>query len=256
MYKYINIIFIIILILFIIKYINNVNHYSSNIGLIDGEKYYQELKDMNLIFKNEKGDNIDNFSDEIAEQLISLKYIKPNDKVLELGARYGTVTCITSKKVGENGIVISVEPDSDVWNALENNLINNRCNANIIKGFISNNPVELNKNGYSSYGIESKNSTLPNYTINEIKEKYKINNFNVLIADCEGCLEKFVRENEDMVKKLEIITYESDQPHMCDYNYLKTLLENNNFKLIETSNYQVDRLVWINKNSNRINEYL
>lgn len=73
---------------------------------------------------------------EAEEQKLSDKYIKENDIVLELSARYGTVSCTINKKLNFKNNQVVVEPDSRVWKALEKNIKNNNCNFHIIKGFI------------------------------------------------------------------------------------------------------------------------
>jgi len=56
---------------------------------------------------------------EHAEQELAQKYIEKDDIVLELGARYGSVSCIINSKLCNKNNQISVEPDSRVWDALE-----------------------------------------------------------------------------------------------------------------------------------------
>ena len=47
----------------------------------------------NCIIYNEKNEKIDNKKVERIQQCFCEKYIDPNDIVLELGARYGSVSC-------------------------------------------------------------------------------------------------------------------------------------------------------------------
>ncbi len=53
--------------------------------------------------------------------------IKKNDIVLDLGACSGDFCIIASKKVGPNGVVIALEPDSDNYELLKFNIKKNRC---------------------------------------------------------------------------------------------------------------------------------
>ena len=73
---------------------------------------------------------------EKTEQDLAQKYIKKDDVVLELGARYGSVSCVINSKLSNKNNQVSVEPDSRVWNALEKNKKINNCGFNIINGFI------------------------------------------------------------------------------------------------------------------------
>jgi hypothetical protein len=51
----------------------------------------------NEVYYDENDNIIDHNILEATEQQLAKKYIKPNDKVLELGARYGTVSCAINK---------------------------------------------------------------------------------------------------------------------------------------------------------------
>ena len=53
------------------------------------------------------------------EQHIVEKLIKEDCIVLELGARYGTVSCRINWKLKDSKNQVSVEPDPLVWDALE-----------------------------------------------------------------------------------------------------------------------------------------
>ena len=61
------------------------------------------------------------------EQDLAQQYIKENDIVFELGARYGSVSCIINSKLKCKTNQVVVEPDERVWNALERNKIANNC---------------------------------------------------------------------------------------------------------------------------------
>ena len=131
---------------------------------------------------------------------------------------------------------VVVEPDSRVWNALEQNKLANNCNFNIVKGFISNKKLNLTNlddccGGYGATFIEDNTTSIPSCSLDDIKQKYNLE-FNVLIADCEGFLEVFFDENPDFYDKLRLIIFEADYPEKCNYNKIKNTLINKNFKKI------------------------
>lgn len=92
--------------------------------------------DKEMIFYDENDRLVDHKNTEVTEQELSDKYINSSDVVLELGARYGTVSCLVNKKLNDKKLHYVVEPDSRVWNALEKNKTINSCEFNIIKGVI------------------------------------------------------------------------------------------------------------------------
>jgi hypothetical protein len=180
------------------------------------------------------------------EQELAKYFILENDVVLELGARYGSVSCIINSKLNNKNNQVVVEPDSRVWEALEKNKNNNNCEFNIVKGFISNKKLDLtNLDDYYGYGstfIENNDTKIPSYSLDEIIDKYKLN-FNVLVADCEGFLEVFFDENPNLYDKLRLFIFEADYPEKCNYDKIKNKLTEKNFIQIFEKGIQN---VWIN----------
>jgi FkbM family methyltransferase len=177
------------------------------------------------------------------EQNIAKQYIKKNDIVLELGARYGSVSCIINSKLCNKNNQVSVEPDSRVWDALEKNKEINNCKFNIVKGFIGNKKMDLTNlndhyGGYASTFIYNENTDILSYRLDEIMEQYKLK-FNVLVADCEGFLEVFFDENPDFYKGLRLIIFEADYPEKCNYDKIRELLIKYNFKGILTGHQNI-----------------
>lgn len=167
---------------------------------------------------------------EHTEQRFADMFLDKDDVVLELGARYGSVSCIISNKTKKS---VSVEPDERVWNALTKNKNINNCDFEIVKGFISNKKMKLEYDKNDDYSTSScvvEESDIPSYTLEEIKEKYNIDNFNVLIIDAEGFMEQFLNENINILNHLRLIMYEADQPHKCDYKKIEQILYDNNFR--------------------------
>ena len=196
-----------------------------------------------FIYYDEKNNKINHKHDEYIEQLQAQKYIEPNSVVLELGARYGTVSCTINSKLNDKKNQVSVEPDSLVWDALENNMKRNNVNFNIIKGFISLTPLELEGDGYSLSYKEVENSKINNFTLEEIEKKYNLK-FDTLVADCEGCIEKFFDENPTLYSQLKLIIMEEDNTGKCNYDKIKNNLNLNGFKRIEMDTNDIIRSVW------------
>jgi len=203
-----------------------------------------------MIFYDENNKIIDTAKMEKHEQELTNKFIKPNDVVLELGARYGTVSCTINKKLNNKKNQVSIEPDERVWNALEQNKIRNNCEFNIVKGFISNKKLNLtNKDewygGYGATYILDEETNIPSYTLNYIIDKFNLH-FNVLVADCEGCIEMFFDENPLFYDNLRLVMYEADYPKKCNYYKIANTLKSKNFKQIVRGHQNV----WIKQQNN------
>ena len=187
---------------------------------------------MSVNFFNENNQIINHIELEREEQILAETYIKYSHIVLELGARYGTVSHIINSKIENKNNQVSVEPDYKVWSAIENNKKINNSQYNILKGFISNRKLSLMENefanNYGIFSVEDVNSTIPSYTLDEVEKMYKLK-FNVLVADCEGYLESFFDENPYFYDQLVLIIYEADRSDICNYKKINNNLISKNF---------------------------
>jgi len=196
---------------------------------------------MNII--DQYGNKVDIENVEKPEQDLAKEYILGDDIVLELGARYGSVSCMINYNLNNKKNQVVVEPDDRVWDALEKNKINNNCEFNIVKGFISNKKLDLTNldvclDGYGATFIENNDTKIPSFSLDEIKNKYNLN-FNVLVADCEGFLETFFDENPDFYDNLRLIMFEADYPEKCNYNKIVDILIKKKFENILSGHQNV-----------------
>jgi FkbM family methyltransferase len=191
-----------------------------------------------LVVYNELGHKVPHLEYERDEQLLVSHYIKENDVVLELGARYGSVSCIINKILKNKKNQVSVEPDNTVWEALERTKRENKCDFLIYKGIVSSNKYDLKLNGYgSTVDITNTISNMQtissaNMSLADLQSTTGLK-FNVLVADCEGFLETFLEENKFLYKQLDLILFECDRSDVCDYAKIKSNLLENNFRVAE-----------------------
>jgi len=185
---------------------------------------------MNIIEQHGRKVNIE--YEEKAEQDLAKKYIQGDDVVLELGARYGSVSCFINSKLNCKTNQVSVEPDERVWEALSRNAEVNNCEFHIVRGFLSAKKLGLTDledcNGYGTSSVIDSESNIPSYTLDEIYEKYNLK-FNVLVADCEGFLETFFDENPTFYDGLRLIIFEADRQEKCDYTKIRNTLAKKGF---------------------------
>lgn len=186
--------------------------------------------------KNQKNKNVKIFMFEVIEQNLAYLYIKKDDIVLELGARYGSVSCIINHNLDNKENHVVVEPDERVWEALERNKEVNNCKFNIVKGFISKKKLTLTNldewyGGYGATAVEQNDTKIPSFLLDEIKKKYNIK-FNVLVADCEGFLETFFDENPELYDELRMCIFEADCVDKCNYTKIRNKLRESGFEEI------------------------
>jgi FkbM family methyltransferase len=190
------------------------------------------------------GNQVDvNFEKE-EQQLVS-KYLPKNGKVLELGARYGTVSCVISKVLDNPENHVAVEPDIRVIESLETNKKNNGGKFHIYNGVVSNHGYEIKyvNDEYGTNTVKSDNPSVPNISLVDLQIKYGGIEFDCLVADCEGFVCDFINENMWFLDKLRVIIYEQDGTPWADmipkYKKLDEILESHSFKLVHTIPHQV-----------------
>ena len=215
---------------------NKIRHTLKEKGFIELLGGYQNVWIKNVIkmdIQDQYGVAVNTEGMEKPEQDLANKYIEENDVVLELGARYGSVSCIINSKLKCKTSQVVVEPDDRVWDALERNKQVNNCEFHILKGFISQKKLGLTNlddfhGGYGSTYIITDETTIPSYTLDEVMKKYNVS-FNVLVADCEGFLEIFFDENPTFYDMLRLIIFEADYLEKCNYNKIRYRLKEKGF---------------------------
>jgi FkbM family methyltransferase len=187
------------------------------------------IKPPTLVLFDENGTLISSTESEYPEQCLSFMYINPDSVVLELGARYGSVSCIINKKLKNKNNQVSVEPDSIVWSVLEDNLARNHCSVNIHKGFISKKSRGLLPYGYAATSYITDNTSIPSVSVEDIEQMYDLK-FDTLVADCEGFLEEFFDEHPHLYDQLKTVIFEADYPNKCNYAKIRTRLKDHGFQ--------------------------
>ncbi len=190
-----------------------------------------------LVFMNENDQVVNNHVIERVEQLQARQFVPYDATVLELGARYGTVSCSIAYKLDDDSRLYVVEPDSTVINALQKNRDNAKCNFHIFNGVISRKNLQLsvcNRDNYSNYTyeIDHTDNAIPRKTLEEVEYETGLK-FDCLVADCEGFLETFFIENGHMIQHFRMIILEKDACDRCNYNVVEQYLKDWSFNLLQ-----------------------
>jgi hypothetical protein len=193
----------------------------------------------------ENGSYIKNFKNyELFERFLVRKWIKPTDIVLELGGRLGVISCTINSILDDAHKTqhVVVEPDNSVLRALNKNKTITGSKFIICENPISSIPLYLHKMRDGLGNRTSKSEILeideisvePIDIIKPIDFNIKYPQiFNVLVADCEGCLCEFIKENSKIYNNLELLIIEIDDRINCDYEKLITEKLINDFNLID-----------------------
>ena len=185
-----------------------------------------------------------NYDFEKEEQMLVRKYLPRNASVLELGARYGTVSCTISEILEDPTRHVAVDPDTSVIEALEKNRNMNGGKFHIFNGVVSENGFSIKCTDsklefaeYGTYTVKSDSPNIDNISLKDLQMKYNLE-FDYLVADCEGFLYDFIKENEWFLDQITGIIYEQDgtpwEAMVLKYRELDDIFKRHNFEIIHT----------------------
>ena len=184
---------------------------------------------------------IDHKSYERPEQEQAYTHIRPDFTVLELGGRYGVVSCLINRLLNNPKNHVVVEPDPLVQTALKRNRKNANAEFAIFEGIVTTKDsgnarlVQMGSASYVNYtdvdkdeqeedGEESAgdetnkdadDDTLKKCTFDELQASTG-HIFDCLVADIEGGLGRFLKTVSD-ISQFKMIMFECDRPTQCDY---------------------------------------
>lgn len=160
------------------------------------------------------------------EQLIAKEHIIPSDHVLEFGGRFGTVSCVINNILDDPLKHVVIEPETVVIPALLHNRKEHNSFFTVYQNIICSKPKKLICAGHATRAIDCTDGSdipTPSITLDEIVTHHGFD-FNVLVADCEGCMEDFVSNHKDFVRQLRFVTYEQDFPELSNYTTVANIL--------------------------------
>jgi FkbM family methyltransferase len=156
------------------------------------------------------------------EWLVVSALVTPAHTVLEVGARYGTTSCMIAKATNNSGRVIAVEPDATAHHFLNVNRHNHCCNFAIAKGVVSRQPLVLHRasRGYNTRTeLGTNGESLPSFGIAALEAAVG-SRINALLLDCEGCIDHVLgplNGRNSLLVQLELLIIEEDEAATVNY---------------------------------------
>jgi len=177
-----------------------------------------------------------NFKDELPEQKMALKYLKGDEKVLEIGGNIGRNTLIISHILGENSDnLVTLETDANSCYKLLQNKIINKKKFHIENSALSNRRLIQKIDNWTT--IEFESDVLPDgykevntITLHKLRSKYNII-FDTLILDCEGAFYYILMDMPEILDGINLIIMENDYNDINHKNFVDEVLKKNNFYL-------------------------
>jgi FkbM family methyltransferase len=170
------------------------------------------------------------FLDEFPEQMMAVRYLKGDEKVLEIGGNIGRNSLIIASILNSNNFV-SLECDYDISNQLKHNKEKNNLNF-----YIENSALSKRKLIQKGWDTIPSEEVLEGYkpvniiSVEELNNKYNIN-FDTLVVDCEGAFYYILIDMPEILNNIKLIVMENDYWDINKYNYVNNKLKENNFIL-------------------------
>jgi len=182
------------------------------------------------------------------------QHLPPSATVLELGSRFGTVSCGISMRQSQSGLRLSLEPDARAFASLTGNTRANSCNGTVLHGALSSVPLwqshRRTPTGSERASDYDNHLTATNCTGLHLSQRtcQRVNTyrpaqlagilseavgravrFDALVVDCEGCFTSLVSAEEQWLRDpaLRVVFYEADEGQrsrplirrMCEYGF-------------------------------------
>jgi FkbM family methyltransferase len=196
-------------------------------------KYSPELYDKLTSIQNTLKLDYGTFLDEYPEQMMVVRYLTGNEKVLEIGGNIGRNSLVIASILNKNNNnnFISLECDEEI----SKQLIHNK-NINNLDFFIESSALSKRKLIQKSWQTVASDELLDGYktvnTINitDLNKKYNIE-FDTLVLDCEGAFYYILLDMPEILNNVKLIIMENDYLDESHKKYVDDILNNAGFKI-------------------------
>ncbi|MFI0435326.1 MAG: hypothetical protein ACH350_06325 [Parachlamydiaceae bacterium] len=150
------------------------------------------------------------FAEEYPEQLMSVRYISNEAKVLEIGGNIGRNSCVIGSLLKDSKTLVVSEPCLQDAGRLQENRDLNKLEFGIEPAAVS--KVKLIQSGWKTI---PSSELLPGFSqvniisFSELEQKYGIQ-FDTLVVDCEGALYQMLLDDPKMLDNIKLIIIEND----------------------------------------------
>lgn len=174
--------------------------------------------------------------EEYPEQLLTIKFLNPNSKVLEIGGNIGRNTIVIGSILKDSKNLVSLESDIDNSKILQNNLKNNAINSFVEASALSKRRL-IQKEWLTIPLVDDTIpdgwKEVPTITFNDLIKKYNIT-FDTLIADCEGALFHILKDDPSILNTINMVIIENDFQDISEKEFVNKIFESHGLKCIYT----------------------
>jgi FkbM family methyltransferase len=199
------------------------------ITAVDNDFYENKLETIHNSVKLDFG----SFKEEYPEQIMAIKYLTGNEKVLEIGGNIGRNTLVIASILKENcKHFVSLESDSFIASQLIHNRDINKFNFHIENSALS--KRKLMQRGWDTIvvtdGILDGYNPVNTINFSELYSKYNID-FDTLVLDCEGAFYYILMDMPEVLNNINLIIMENDYWDINKKNFVDNILLQNGFKV-------------------------
>jgi FkbM family methyltransferase len=172
--------------------------------------------------------------EELPEQEMAMRFVRPENVVLELGANIGRNTCVIATILKDDTQLVTLETMADSVQKLQENRDLNGFHFQIEPSALS--KQSLIQTGWStevSDVVKEGYVKVNTITWAQLLQKYKIP-FDTLVADCEGALYHILRDEPDMLLQFKTVIVENDYWKLEEYQTVHNILQLYGFKVAYT----------------------
>jgi FkbM family methyltransferase len=171
-----------------------------------------------------------NFSEELPEQKMAIRYLTGNEKVLEIGGNIGRNSLIIGELLGNNSVnFVSLESDSEIANQLKENRNSNAMLFNVEASALSKRKlIQRNWDTIPSDVLLDGYKWVNTIDYEGLISKYGID-FDTLVIDCEGAFYYILMDMPEILNNIKLIIMENDYYDINKKNYVNQILESNGF---------------------------
>jgi FkbM family methyltransferase len=217
--------------------LNNNNIYTENLPEHIEKLFPNNIVKERLILKNIQEKlkiNYGTFHEEYPEQIMAVKYISGNEKILEIGSNIGRNTLIMGyilKQQNSNKLV-SLECDTDNFEKLKHNRDINNFTFHIENSALSKrNLIQKGWNTIVSDVLIDGYKKVNCINLENLHKKYNID-FDTLVLDCEGAFYYILQDIPEIINNINLIIIENDYESILHKNYVDKILYSKKFKVV------------------------
>ncbi|CAB4935240.1 unannotated protein [freshwater metagenome] len=204
-----------------------INIINNTINTINENDITDKIKNIHSKLKINYG----SLDDEFPEQKMAGRYLKGNEKVLEIGGNIGRNSLVIASILENDNNFVTLESDINISEQLTTNRDLNNMHFHIESSALSNRKlIQRDWTTIPSNTLTEGYTWVKTITLDNLKTKYNIE-FDTLVLDCEGAFYYILMDMPEILNNINLIIMENDYWDISQKNYIDEILVKNNFSV-------------------------